>query len=213
EFGWAAQLGADFTVISVDLRGCGESSGFDDPARYSAPAHLDDLRQIAAACGADRFAVVGYSWGGTIARNAAAELEQVTRAVMIGSYFGHIFTEEYVRPRMEHFERLARLKAAGDLDDLDEKTRAFVEETDFLVYLARRRALPAWPPVEPGDLRCPALVITGTEDGNVVHVLRDQRAAIESAGGQLVIFDGLTHPGLIHERDTVLPRVRAFLLE
>ncbi|MBN2304843.1 MAG: alpha/beta fold hydrolase, partial [Anaerolineae bacterium] len=65
EFGWAAQLGADFTVIAVDLRGCGASSGFDDPARYGAAAHLDDLRQVAAACGADRFAVVGYSWGGT----------------------------------------------------------------------------------------------------------------------------------------------------
>ena len=184
--GWVDRLCTDFTVITLDLRGCGESDAFVDPSRYSPAAHLNDLHAIADACGAARFALVGFSWGATVTRNLATLSDRLTRIVLIGSYFGHFFTEAYLATLMDFY--------GGDP-----------------IMAARVQGLRAWPGVDPTALRCPALVITGTRDGNVVNVLREQRAAIESVGIQLQIFDNLDHSGLIESVDTVLPRVRTFL--
>jgi pimeloyl-ACP methyl ester carboxylesterase len=68
-----------------------------------------------------------------------------------------------------------------------------------------------WPGIAPAELVCPALVITGTEDTNVVHVLEAQRAAIEAAGLELIIFTGLDHRQLVSETAVVLPRILPFL--
>jgi pimeloyl-ACP methyl ester carboxylesterase len=213
DFGWVERLSPICTVITVDLRGCGESGCFEDPARYGPELHYSDLHAIADACGVTDFMLWGFSWGATITRNMAAHSARVTRAVMAGSVFGDIFTESYLQPRLAHFEKLVRHKAEGRLDELPSAARAFAEQTYFPVYLARWHGLPAWPGVEPGDLRCPALVYTGTEDGSVVATLRQQRAAIEAAGIRLFIFDGLDHIGLVREVETVDPVVRAFLTE
>ena len=155
--GWVQRLSGDHTVITVDLRGCGETSVFADPVRYAPVAHLDDLHGIADACGVDRSALVGFSWGATITRNIAALSDRVTRAVMIGTYFGTIFTDEYRAKLLEPY--------SGDP-----------------IMTARIQGTPAWDGVEPADLRCPALIVAGTDDGNVVKVLTTQRAAIEAAG-------------------------------
>ncbi len=184
--GWVTRLSTDFTVITVDLRGCGESDALLDPARYSPASHLSDLHAIADACDATRFVLVGFSWGATVTRNVAAQSDQVSRAVLIGTYFGHFFTEQYLATLLDHY----------GVDP---------------VMAVRVNGLRAWPGVAPADLRPPALVITGTQDGNVVNVLREQRAAIESAGVQLLVFDNLDHSGLVESVDTVLPPIRAFL--
>ena len=184
--GWVNRLSADFTVITVDLRGCGESEALTDPARYSPEAHQSDLHSIADACGADRFALIGFSWGATVTRYLAARSDRVTRAVMIGTYFGPIFTEEYRARLMDHY--------GSDP-----------------IMAVRIQGLRAWDGIEPTELRCPTLVISGTDDGNVIKVLNAQRVMIEAAGITLHIFDGLNHGGLIESVDTVLPRVCAFL--
>lgn len=184
---WVERLIADFSVITVDLRGCGESEAMLDPARYSPAAHMADLHQIADDCGAARFALIGFSWGATVARYLAAHSDRVARAVMLGTYFGHFFTEAYLATLLEFY--------SGDA-----------------LMTVRVQGLRAWPGVEPADLCCPALVITGTEDGNVVKMLRAQRETLEAAGIGLEIFDGLDHGGLVEAVDTVLPRVCAFLV-
>jgi len=76
---------------------------------------------------------------------------------------------------------------------------------------ARRYAVENWPAVEPADLRCPALVYTGTNDGNIVVQLRQQQAAIAAAGLTLHIFDSLDHRQLVSEWTTVAPVVQQFL--
>jgi pimeloyl-ACP methyl ester carboxylesterase len=184
--GWVEHLDGDFSVIAVDLRGCGESEAPLDPARYSPAAHLADLHQIADACGAARFGLIGFSWGATVARYLAAHSERVTRAVLIGTYFGQYFTGAYLARLLENY--------SGNP-----------------LQTARVQGLRAWPGIEAAELRCPTLVITGSEDGNVVKMLRLQREVVEAAGIGLEIFEGLDHGGLIETVDTVLPRVRAFV--
>ncbi|HEX3050449.1 MAG TPA: alpha/beta fold hydrolase [Aggregatilineaceae bacterium] len=187
KLGWVQRLSADFTVITLDLRGCGESDAFDDPARYTPALHLSDLHAVADECGAARFALLGYSWGATVTRNLAALSNRVTRAVMFSTYFGNIFTETF----------LAELFALYRADP---------------IMAARVQGLRVWIGIEAAALKCPALILTGTADGDVVKVLETQRSVIEAAGITLRVFDGLNHDGLVGAVDTVLPCVQAFLM-
>ncbi len=206
-YGIVDRLADHFRVSTMDLRGCGESDGFDDPARYTAQHHMEDVQAVADACHFDSFRVWGWSFGATIALHLAARSNRIERAVIAGTYFGRIFTPEFVQKTVTRVETLAQTP----LDDLDENDRDFVQRTSIPVYLARCRALENWAGIEPDELRCPALVLTGTEDGNVIVKLREQRAAIEQAGLQLHIFDQVNHIGLVSQPDRVVPVAEAFL--
>lgn len=180
------QLAAHFTVIRPDLRGCGNSDKPLEVAAYHRERHLDDLMRLADAVGAHTFHYWGFSFGATIGIHLGATCDRVARAVVSGSYFGHIFTP-------------ARIQ--GYLDD--------PPPTDVERYNARINAMASYPGIEPSDIRCPMLVTTGTRDGSVVGALMEQRDAIEAAGLQLHIFDDLNHAGLVSP--VVLPTVLAFL--
>jgi pimeloyl-ACP methyl ester carboxylesterase len=186
EHGWVERLRADFTVIAVDLRGCGESDVSSDPAHYAPAAHLADLHIITEACGAAQFALVGFSWGATVARHMVAHSERVNRGVLISAYFGDYFTETFLATQMEHYghDRILR---------------------------ARIQGLKAWPGIEPAALRVPTLIITGTQDSAVVNALRKQRQAMDAGGVLLKVFEGLNHADLIEAVDLVLPYAHAFL--
>ncbi|HEX3053314.1 MAG TPA: alpha/beta hydrolase [Aggregatilineaceae bacterium] len=201
------RLADHFRVITMDLRGCGESDGFDDPARYTAQRHIDDVHAVADACHFDSFRVWGWSFGATIGLHLAALSNRIERAVIAGTYFGRIFTPEYVQKTVTRVEALAQTP----VDELAADDRDFVQRTNIPVYLARCRALESWAGIEPDELRCSTLVLTGTEDGNVIVRLREQRAAIERASLQLHIFDQVNHVGLISQSDLVVPVAEEFL--
>ncbi|MFB0537713.1 MAG: alpha/beta fold hydrolase [Anaerolineae bacterium] len=209
---WIDRLQQQFTVITMDLRGCGESTGVTNPAAYAVEHHLADLHAVTDACGFDQFRVWGWSFGATIGLHLASRSPRVMQAVIAGTYFGRIFTEAYIQRQLTQIEPLARAQAEGKLDQLDlpPETRAFAARTNLPVYLARLKGLSSWPSVEPQDVQCPMLVYTGTADGNVVVQLQEQRAAIEAAGLQLHIFDELNHIQLLSQQDTVFPVIQAF---
>ncbi|MBL7183043.1 MAG: alpha/beta hydrolase [Anaerolineae bacterium] len=211
--GWIDRLQSQFTVITMDFRGCGVSIGSTNPADYAIEHHLADLHAVMDVCGVDRFRVWGWSFGATIGLHLAARSPRVVQAVIAGTYFGNIFTESYVQRQLTQIEPLARAQAEGRLDQLNlsPEVRAFMARTNLPVYLARLKGLISWPRVEPQDVQCPMLVYTGTADGNVVVQLQKQRATIEAAGLHLHVFDGLNHIQLLSESDIVLPVVGAFL--
>ncbi|MGZ4379841.1 MAG: alpha/beta fold hydrolase [Gaiellaceae bacterium] len=75
------RLGARFRVISVDLRGHGQSS-WDPP--WSIAAHVADLIETTDALGAGRACWIGHSYGGRILMElASAHPERVERAVLL----------------------------------------------------------------------------------------------------------------------------------
>lgn len=210
--GWVERLQSQYLVISMDLRGCGNSQGPADPTAYTIEHHLADVYAVMDACKVDDSRLFGWSFGATIGLHLAASSPRIIQAVVAGSYFGRIFTAEWIEPRVEQLKRLVNAQADGVLDQLDLSSheRALSSRTDLHVYLARVRALSTWPAVEPHDLRCPTLVYTGTEDGNVVGRLEEQRAAIEAAGHRLHVFDGFTHLQLLSELDTLSPVIHSF---
>ncbi len=200
-----------FTVITIDLRGGGESERFDSPSRYSLNAILDDVYAVVAACNLRHFMVWGWSLGANVALQLAARSDHVTRVVAAGTFFGPVFSREHVQPRLDFLAQMQQLKEAGQLDTLDPDDAAYVAQTDLAALRARLEAITAWPPVAPADLMCPALLLSGSEDAEVVGKLREQRPALEAAGVECVILEGVDHLGLIEDLDAVLPVVIGFL--
>lgn len=212
---WIERLGPRFRVVAMDLRGCGESTASDRPQDYTVEHHLADVLAVADACGAREFRLRGWSFGATIGLQLAARSDRLVRAVISGSLFGRLFTEKRIQPTIAWLEPLAQAQKAGQWEELDlsPQQAALAGRTNLSVYLARVRGLLSWPGVGPEEIRCPVLVCTGTEDKNVAPRLQEQRPAIEAAGLQLHVFDGLDHDQLLSAIDVVAPVVEAFLEE
>ena len=85
ELGYVGRLRDHFTVITVDIRGNGESDRPIDVEAYSIDHLKDDILSVADAVGETRFSVWGYSYGGNIARYLPAHSHRVAKLVMIVS--------------------------------------------------------------------------------------------------------------------------------
>lgn len=75
------RLSKRFTVVSVDLRGVGESSPASNG--YDAANLAEDVHQLAISAGLDRVYVFGHDIGGMVAYALARRYPQSTRGVMI----------------------------------------------------------------------------------------------------------------------------------
>lgn len=218
EAGYLDALSPYVTVASVDTRGFGESDAPTEPEMYTRERILADMLAVADALGAERFSVWGHSYGATIARELAASSDRVTRVVMAGTTFGMIYTPERAADARAGLEPLAQAQQAADpVAALDALGVPPAERDEALAFPARStlltiQSLAGWPLTQPADLRCPALVVTGTRDTRVLETLEQQRAKIAAAGVELVILPDLDHGQLVTERATVLPAVLPFLL-
>src|SRR4029434_1889132 len=64
--GWIAHLQSAFTVIAMDMRGCGDSDAPLSSNAYQVEQHLDEADAVTAACHVDQLRVWGWSFGGTL---------------------------------------------------------------------------------------------------------------------------------------------------
>ena len=182
--GWVERLRSEFRVVTIDLRGCGQSDKPNVPEAYSLEAHIADVDAVLRELHVDRPVVWGWSFGATLALHLAKNA-MVAGTVAAGTYFGPIFTSAYVE---------VRLSEASDV-----------------IQQARWSGLGSWPTVEPNEVRGQLLVYTGTRDGNVVRELQRQRASIERAGGHLHVLEGLNHIELLTATGPVAATVGPFI--
>jgi proline iminopeptidase len=116
----AALLDDTFTVIRFEQRGCGRSTADGGP--FMIEQAVDDLDQVRAALGFDRWAVAGHSWGAELAVRYAARHQGRTAAVAYiagvgaGNGYREAFRAEHDRRLGPDRGRLAELSAipAGD---------------------------------------------------------------------------------------------------
>jgi pimeloyl-ACP methyl ester carboxylesterase len=87
---WHGQLAAlsdEFTVISWDAPGCGQSE--DPPESFRLPEYADVLAGLIVALGLERAHVLGHSFGGALALELACRHpEVVTTLILVGGYAG-----------------------------------------------------------------------------------------------------------------------------
>ena len=151
-------LDDQFTVIRFDQRGCGRSTADDGP--FTIEQAVDDLDQVRAALGFDRWAVAGHSWGAELALRYAARHQDRTVAVAYiagvgaGNGFRDAFGAEQGRRLGPDRERVAELSAipAGDRTPAEEREWCLLQwRTDFSPTPdAAGRALALWETRPPG---------------------------------------------------------------
>jgi pimeloyl-ACP methyl ester carboxylesterase len=86
ENGFVDALAQEFTVVTVDSLGHGDSDKPTDPRAYRSEARADDLAAVLDVLKIERVHLVGYSMGGWMAAGFAACHPQRLRSVTIGGW-------------------------------------------------------------------------------------------------------------------------------
>src|SRR5665648_395855 len=86
--GYVNRLKSNFKVITIDIRGNGESDKPEVAASYTTVKHCEDILAVADACVIEQFSLCGFSYGGNIGRYLAAQSARLSRLIMIGIPFG-----------------------------------------------------------------------------------------------------------------------------
>src|SRR5262245_6718869 len=69
--GYVSRLAKSFTVITIDIRGNGESDKPVTKSAYNVERLVEDVLAVADAAGAKRFALWGFSYGANVGRYVA----------------------------------------------------------------------------------------------------------------------------------------------
>jgi pimeloyl-ACP methyl ester carboxylesterase len=218
--GYVARLREEFTVISMDLRGHGESDKPRDPVRYSTEKMGQDILAVADACGTERFMLCGYSFGGNVGRYLAASSDRVAKMVMIGNRLGTGVSGEFRQFVFDFRNRWASVvEAAGDTFDPNSLSAQDQEEIQQLSFpggllpavLAFSTAMLDWGTVTPADILCPALWLTGSENKNAMDSFMEYQGDLPVSKVQVRIFEGMTHVQEFKNIDQILPVILNFI--
>ena len=225
---WGAlikDLQTDFTCVSFDLRGHGESP--IPPVPYSLDELVEDLEALRQSLGHQRIHVVGHSLGGQIGpAYARTHPECVETVVLLSTAAGRtsedsakvkavvaMMREKGVKPLMKILiNRWFTDEFMANSPDAVEARVKQVVETPKEVFLnvfdiyAGTEMLP-WLP----RLECPCLVMTGELDAGCSPVL-NKLIADTIPNAELVILEKLKHSILIEAPEKVLPPLRDFLI-
>lgn len=212
--GYVSRLVPQYRVITVDLRGTGESAHPTLISDYSVDKLCSDVVSAADACDLSRFSVCGYGLGANIARYLAAGSERVRALVVIGIPFGPAVHTEFARridslaakwtPILEQYGRGAR-------DEISSSDLLEIENGDLSVWLARSQAMRNYPVVQPTDIHCPVLLLAGSENSSTTGWIATHQTALRNAGTCVRIVQGLDHAGEFTDIDCVFPPIDSFL--
>ena len=223
--GLVPALAGDFTCVSYDLRGHGESPV--PPTPYSLDELVGDLEALRARLGHERIHVIGHSLGGMIGpAYARAHPDRALSVTLLSTAAGRTADDS-----AKVCGVLAAMEAEGveaRLDTLVERwyTDAFVMARPDAIETRKRQVLDtpehvflsvfhiyAETEMAPWlhEVTCPCLVLTGEFDGGCNPRL-NRFIADTLPDSELVILDGLKHSILIEAPERVAPPVRDFLL-
>jgi pimeloyl-ACP methyl ester carboxylesterase len=214
--GYVARLRDQFTVVTMDIRGNGESGQPTNVESYDISRMKSDVVAVADAAGLDTFAVCGYSYGGNIARYLATGSVRVKRVVMVGVGFGPAapgrFRDYALALRDKWMPSIeADRRGALDMNAMSERDRALWASGKVPTTVAQLTAIADWPSVEPGELACPTLWIVGTENADAMKNISEYGERIKGTNVTLRVLPGLTHAEELTRCDDVVPLIVEFV--
>jgi pimeloyl-ACP methyl ester carboxylesterase/uncharacterized protein YndB with AHSA1/START domain len=215
EAGYVRRLRDKFTVITLDLRGHGESAMPTDPADYTIDKLEADILAVADACGVKRFLMGAMSYGGKVSRYLAVHSERVSKIVLMGTPLGPGVVGERRQQAIDfcaHWPPIVQAQQDGtlDLNALSEMDRDMLQRLNVPAMLGWVRAMLDWPAVEPADFRCPTLWLVGSEDRHAMASIQEYRESLKGSSVQVQILEGLDHEGVFDEIDRVFSIMLAF---
>jgi pimeloyl-ACP methyl ester carboxylesterase len=216
EAGYVERLMDEFTVITVDIRGHGESDMPIDPIEYTTDKLNQDLLAVADACGVERFTIWGFSYGGNVGRYLATQSDRVAKMIIVGIPFGlgaSGAVRRWIEDFLAHWTPIVQAQRAGtlDLNTLSQDDRGSIQHGNIPVTLAWLTAMLDWTAIEPADLPCPTLWLVGSEDKNAMSSTKHYEAVLTGSNVQVCIIDGLNHFQEFTSIDRVLPVMLSFI--
>jgi pimeloyl-ACP methyl ester carboxylesterase len=224
---WQAPvLSEHFRIVRYDLIGHGES---DKPAGpYAMSDFVAQLREVVDSVGLDDFALVGFSLGGLIAQAFTLAYPDRVRAVGIlhSAYDRSAAERAAIRARVlladeqgpkagveSALERWFTPGFAARCPERLQEVREWIEANDPNAFAAAYDVL-AEADTELAhalaDIRCPALVMTGSEDhGNSPQMAARMAARMPNA--ECRILPGLRHMALAEDPQSTLSQLLPFL--
>ncbi|QGX97393.1 alpha/beta hydrolase [Roseovarius faecimaris] len=218
--GLARHLSGALTMTAFDLPGHGRSAGWDGRGEVQGVA-----AGIAASFCEEPVDVIGHSFGATVALRLAVERPELVRSlVLIEPVWFRMAECDAAEVFADHVSRMAPYAAALEAGDRLEAARIFTglwgDGTPWeAIPPAQAEALAAQVPLveagaealygDPGamlerlgELRCPVLLIAGSESPPVIEAIHDGLAArIAQAERAVVVGAGhmvpITHAGQV----------------
>jgi pimeloyl-ACP methyl ester carboxylesterase len=215
DVGYVERLKEYFTVITLDLRGHGESEAPTTEEDYTPEKLCQDLLAVCDACGIGDFYLWGMSFGGRISRYLAARSNRVSKLILIGAPLGLGISDDMRREIEEFREHWTPIIAAQrdgtlDLASLPKDELEFLQNFSVPVMLAWGPAMLDWPAVEPAEILCPTLWLVGSEDEAAMASVRLYRQSLKESRILLHIVDGLGHEQVFEEIDMVFSTMLSF---
>ncbi len=230
----AARLRAGgFRTLRVDLVGHGLSDAPDDVAHYRLERCADDLSRVLASAGAAPAHVVGYSMGGRAALGLATwHPSQVRSLILIGASAG-IADDQERASRVASDEALASEILRGGVAEFTDRwmalplfasqkrlgEEALRRERDLrlanrphaLALSLRGMGSGAQPPLHDAlaRIRCPVLLVAGSEDEKFTAIARDLAARIPNA--RVALIESAGHAAHLEQPEAFATLARGFL--
>jgi pimeloyl-ACP methyl ester carboxylesterase len=214
QLGYVDRLAKRFTVITMDLRGTGES---DKPTRaeaYTLDRVVADLVAVADAAGAKQFHVYGFGHGGTIARYLAARSDRIASAVVVGMTMGPAATGVFktaIEAMRAKWQPVLAAHAAGTLDL---KTLSASDRTAWEAGIATNvlmlGALLDYPPIQPADIKVPTLWAVGSDDSAMENV-KEYEAKLKGTQVTLKVLSSVNYSDSFIKMEQVLGEIEPFL--
>ena len=220
EAGYVARLSREFTVITVDLRGHGESDKPADPACYTTEKMGRDILTVADACHTERFILCGYSFGGNVGRYLAASSGRISRMVMLGNRMAGASNEhrQFIFDFRARWAPVVEAASGGAFDPkfLSQKDRDDLQELSFPgellpSVLAWSTAMLDWGTVAPADIRCPTLWLIGSENDKALESFKEYEQELPGSNVQVRMLEGMNHVQEFENIEQVLPIILDFV--
>lgn len=191
DVGYVERLKQDFKVISIDIRGDGESDRPLQASAYSVDSHCQDIIAVVDECTEQNFIMWGFSYGGNIARYLAAQSARVRKLIVMGIPFGPGASGEFRESIIKYREQY--LPFVERIDSLSEADQKKLEEHGVPLKLASFGAMLDWPSVGPSDMLCPTLWLVGSKNEGAMASIKAYEEDIKDSLVQVAVIEGLDH--------------------
>jgi len=209
KLGYVARLQKEFTVIAVDIRGTGDSDYLLDIRDFAIEKICQDLYAVSDDCSVDHFAIWGFSFGGNIARYLAAWSDRISALAVIGVPFGPEVDDDFEKIIIALEEKYALL-VEEQTSELDPKKNRSPIKGQMAGMLVCFRAMRNWPIIDPEEIRCPSMIIVGSNNKNVIRWTRENEGKLDQADVELQIIDGQNHSQEFTKINQVFPVIHQF---
>jgi pimeloyl-ACP methyl ester carboxylesterase len=213
-------------LIIPDLRGCGRSRNLPPP--YSVKQQATDLATLLDHLGIRSTDALGYSQGGPVVQELALDYPAKVRRLVLSNTYAHNMAtmrekiEGHVVPlliRLLGVRLFVRLLISQGLKQIPKEQAAWVanliartwgEADPKSIELAWREAMAFDSRSRLHEIKCPTLVIAGSDD-NAVPVHHASMLHDGIAGSKLVVIAGADHALMWARPDEWLRAVSEFL--